>query len=201
MQAIRNKIITIEDHKINTLQAGDNSAPPLLLLHGKAFQAETWRDLGTLEKIADKGLFAVALDLPGYGKSAEAPLSPERVISGVMKAIGIDKTIIVGPSMGGKIALEYTLQHPRKIEGLVLIGSVGVRENQDRLSELPSATLIIWGENDQISDPSNGVLLHESIPGSKLVFFAGAKHPCYLEQPELWHKTLLNFAKTITPKT
>lgn len=201
MQPIQNKIIKIDDHGINTLQAGDTSAPLVLLLHGKAFQAETWRELGTLEKIAANGLFAVALDLPGYGKSEDAPLSPERVISEVMKAAGVDKAILVGPSMGGKIALQYTLQHPDKVLGLALIGAVGVKEYQDQLSTLPSATLIIWGENDQISDPRNGVLLHESIPGSRLVVFSGAKHPCYLEQPELWHKILLNFAKNINPKT
>jgi len=64
-------------------------------------------------------------------------------------------------------------------------------------NELPSATLIVWGKNDQISDPANGSLLHESVPGSKLVIFKGAKHPCYLEQPELWHETLLKFAQTV----
>ncbi len=55
----------------------------------------------------------------------------------------------------------------------------------------------IWGENDQISDPANGELLNKTISGSKLVVFKGAKHPCYLEQPELWHETLVNFAKTV----
>ncbi|MBU0943296.1 MAG: alpha/beta hydrolase [Proteobacteria bacterium] len=200
MQSVQNKRIEIDGHSINTLQAGKSSSPAILLLHGKSFQAETWRELGTLGKIAGEDLFVVALDFPGYGKSTQAPLSSERVINGVMEAAGIDKAILVAPSMGGKIGLEYSLEHPEKILGLVLIGSVGIRENRQRLSKLPSSTLIIWGENDQISDPSNGALLHESIPGSQLVIFAGAKHPCYLEQPQLFHKTLLNFAKTIVPK-
>ncbi len=200
MHSIQKKRIEIDGHSINILQAGASSAPPVLLLHGKAFQAETWRDLGTIEKIAAAGLFAIALDLPGYGKSAQAPLSPEVVINETMHTLGIDKAILIAPSMGGKIAMEYTFLHPQKIDGLVLIGPVGVEENRQRLNELPSSTLIIWGENDQISNPSNGVLLHESIPGSKLVIFAGAKHPCYMEQPEFWHETLLNFAKKVTPK-
>ncbi len=198
MQTIQNKIIDIEGIPINTLQAGEFNGPTLLFLHGKAFQAETWLDLGTLQAAVNAGFSILALDLPGFGKSPEASLAPEKVLHGLMETTGIEKAIVVGPSMGGKIALEFSLDTPEKIAGLILIGAVGVEENRSRLSELPSSTLIVWGENDQISDPANGRLLHESVPGSKLVVFKGAKHPCYLEQPELWHKTLLNFAKTVT---
>lgn len=198
MQSIQNKIIDIEGVPINTLQAGEFSRPTLLFLHGMAFQAETWLELGTLEAAVDAGFSVLALDLPGFGKSPEATVAPEKVILGLMHAAGIEKAIVVGPSMGGKIALEFSLNNPEKIGGLVLIGAVGVEENRNRLSELPPATLIVWGENDQISDPANGRLLHESVPGSKLVVFEAAKHPCYLEQPELWHETLLKFAQTVT---
>lgn len=198
MHTIHNTTIVVDGHAINVLQAGDDSALPILFLHGKAFQAETWQELGTLEAVADAGLFAIALDLPGFGRSPEAPLSPDKVITAVMRQTNIAKAIIVGPSMGGKIALEYTLEHPERIAGLTLIGSVGIDENRNRLAELPSSTLILWGENDQISDPANAVLLHKSIPGSRLVVFSGAKHPCYLEQPKLWHESLLTFAKKIT---
>jgi abhydrolase domain-containing protein 14 len=198
MQSIQNKIIDIEGVPINTLQAGEFSGPTLLFLHGMAFQAETWLELGTLEAAVDAGFSVLALDLPGFGKSPEATVAPEKVILGLMQASGIENAIVVGPSMGGKIALEFSLNNPEKISGLVLIGAVGVEENRNRLSELPLATLIVWGENDQISDPANGRLLHESVPGSKLVVFKGAKHPCYLEQPELWHETLLKFSQTVT---
>jgi len=177
--------------------AGDFSGTPLLFLHGKAFQAETWQELGTLQAAIDAGFSILALDLPGFGKSPQADSNPEVVITEVMQAEGIERAIIVGPSMSGKIGLEYSLKHPQKIAGLVLIGAVGVEENRAQLHNLPGNTLILWGENDQISDPANGRLLEEKIEGSKLVVFQGAKHPCYLEQPELWHQTLLNFAKTV----
>jgi abhydrolase domain-containing protein 14 len=197
MKSIKNKTITIDGFPINILQAGDFSTIPLLFLHGKAFQAKTWQEIGTLGTAIDAGLSVVALDLPGFGKSPEADLFPAKVISGVMKAANIERAIVIGPSMGGKIAIEFTLENPEKVAGLVLIGAVGVQENRDRLKELPSKTLILWGDNDQISDPASGVLLNKEISGSELVIFKGAKHPCYLEQPELWHNTLLNFTKTV----
>jgi abhydrolase domain-containing protein 14 len=99
--------------------------------------------------------------------------------------------------MSGKIGIEYSLNNPEKIAGLVLIGAVGVEENSDQLNKLPAKSLIIWGENDQISDPANGRLLNKKIKGSRLIVFQDAKHPCYLEQPELWHQQLLNFVKTV----
>ena len=114
-----------------------------------------------------------------------------------MKTVGIKNAIVIGPSMGGKIALEFALENPEKVAGLVLIGAVGVQENRDNLKELPAKTLIVWGENDQISDPANGTVLNKEVSGSQLVIFKGAKHPCYLEQPELWHNTLLDFVKTV----
>lgn len=197
MQSIKNIRVEINDTPINTLQAGDFSGPTLLFLHGKAFQAETWLELGTLQAAVDAGYSILALDLPGFGKSPEATVEPEKVINDLMQSAGIKKAIVVGPSMGGKIALEFSLDNPEKIAGLVLIGAVGVEENLDRLPQLPPSTLIVWGEKDHISDPANGVLLHESVPGSKLVVFEGAKHPCYLEQPDHWHKTLMNFAQTV----
>ncbi len=197
MQSIKNKTISVDGFPINILQAGDFSTSPLLFLHGKAFQAETWQELGTLQACINAGFSVLALDLPGFGKSPEATIAPEKVISEVMKAVNIDHAIVIGPSMGGRIALEFALNNPEKVAGLVLVGAVGVKENRDRLNKLPSKSLIIWGENDQISDPQNGVLLNKTISGSKLVVFKGAKHPCYLEQPELWHETLVNFAKTV----
>ncbi len=198
MQSIQNKTISIDGVSVNTLQAGNFSGATLLFLHGKAFQADTWMELGTLHAAVDAGFSVLALDLPGFGKSPEAALAPENVILGCMQTTEIDKAIVVGPSMGGKIALEFSLNTPERVNGLVLIGAVGVDENRDRLSELPASTLIIWGENDQISNPTNGRLLHKSVPGSELVLFKGAKHPCYLEQPALWHETLLKFAQTVT---
>lgn len=197
MHSIQNKSIAIDGCPINILSAGDFASTPLLFLHGKAFQAQTWQELGTLDAAIQAGFSVVALDLPGFGKSPAAELSAADVISGVMKALTIVRAIVIGPSMGGKIGIEFTLTNPEKVAGLVLIGAVGVQENLDRLNELPAKTLILWGEVDPISDPANGVLLNTAISGSELIVFKGAKHPCYLEHPKLWHQTLVNFAKTI----
>ena len=198
MYQTEDKTVQINGSPIHTIRAGDHTGSTVLFLHGKAFQAETWKELGTLEAVLRAGFSIIALDLPGFGKSPESPLTPEQVIGGVMDEAGLKKIVLAGPSMGGKIAMEFCLDNPEKIAGLVLLGAVGVEENRDRLPQLPAETLILWGENDQISDPKNGALLEQSIPGSKRIIFKDAKHPCYLEQPKLWHESLLNFVHTLT---
>lgn len=197
MRHIKSQTIPVNGCAVNTLQGGNPANPTMLFLHGKAFQAETWQELGTLQIAIDAGFSILAIDLPGFGKTAEANIAPAVVINEVMAAADVKEAILIGPSMGGKIAIEFSLENPNKIIALVLIGAVGVQENKNQLHNLPESTLIVWGENDQISPPDNGTLLNESLAESKLVIFKGAKHPCYLEQPELWHQTLLNFAKTI----
>ena len=194
MTTIESYTIDINGCPIYSLQGGDSAKPTLFFLHGKAFQADTWQELGTLQASIEAGFAVIAIDLPGFGKSPDADIAPGTVINRVLEETGLQKVILVGPSMGGKIALEFSLEYPGKITGLVLIGAVGVEENKELLHKLPESTLIVWGENDQISAPTNGKLLNERIDGSTLVTFQGAKHPCYLEQPELWHRTLLDFA-------
>ncbi len=178
---------------IHTMAAGDRKNRPILFLHGRAFEAKTWQDLGTLELLAQKDCFSVAIDLPGWGKSPEADFIAGNVIESIMTTCNMEKPIIVGPSMGGRIAIEFAIKNPQLVGGLVLIGTVGVQENLSQLNILPESTLIIWGENDHISDPANGTLLHNEITGSKLAVIADTKHACYIEKPDDFHNHLIQF--------
>jgi pimeloyl-ACP methyl ester carboxylesterase len=67
-------------HPIHTLQAGPDSGPLILLLHGKMFQAATWQETGTLAKLAEAGYHVVALDLPGFGNSPFTNIEPSEVL-------------------------------------------------------------------------------------------------------------------------
>lgn len=43
---------------------------PVLLLHGAAFTSKIWKDTRTLQLLASLGHHAIAVDLPGYGRTA-----------------------------------------------------------------------------------------------------------------------------------
>jgi len=180
-------------HPIHTLQAGPDSGPLILLLHGKMFQAATWQETGTLAKLAEAGYHVVALDLPGFGNSPFTNIEPSEVLKTVINQSSQNKAILLGPSMGGRIVLEFTLDNPDLVTSLILIGAVGVQENKERLKELNLPCLAVWGGEDTISPLTNGRLIQQEVKSAELVIIPGAPHPCYLDQPNEWHRILLRF--------
>jgi abhydrolase domain-containing protein 14 len=193
MTVISSQQLNCMGHLIHTLQGGPDVGPLVLLLHGKMFKAATWQETGTLTKLADAGYRAVALDLPGFGKSPAGDIEPVEVIRAVISQKAPNGAILLGPSMGGRIALEFTLANQDLVHGLILVGAVGVQENKERLKDISLPCLAVWGEEDSISPLVNGHLLQQGIKDAELTVIQGAQHPCYLDQPDEWHRILLRF--------
>ncbi len=183
--------------EIHYLETGEPGEKVVLLLHGKKFNAQTWKELGTLDLLAKSGFKAIALDMPGFGESPPCDIEPNSVLTHFVSQKKLKKSIVVGPSMGGRTSLEFCLEHPDLVGGLVLIGAVGVEENKERLSEIKVPTLIVWGEKDAISPITNGHTLNEKIEGSSFVQINDAPHPCYIDKPEIWHWELTHFLETV----
>ncbi len=182
---------------IHYLETGETDGIDIVLLHGMKFKAQTWKDLGTLDVLADAGFHSLAVDLPGFGDSVTCESSPDQVLVDFLAAKKLSKPVLIGPSMGGRVALEFCLDHPDLVGGLVLIGAIGVEENKGRLPRIEIPTLIVWGGKDAISPIDNACLLHEKIVGSRSFVIDGAPHPCYLEQPEIWHQKLVIFLESL----
>ena len=193
MTVISSQQLNCMGQPIHTLQGGPDVGPLVLLLHGKMFKAATWQETGTLTKLADAGYRAVALDLPGFGKSPAGDIEPVEVIKAVISQAAPNGAILLGPSMGGRIALEFTLANQDLVNGLILVGTVGVQENKERLKEISLPCLAVWGEEDTISPLANGNLLQQEIKDAELAVIPGAPHPCYLDHSEEWHRVLLRF--------
>ena len=193
MTVISSQQLNCMGHPIHTLQGGPDVGPLVLLLHGKMFKATTWQEIGTLTKLADAGYRVVALDLPGFGKSKAGDIEPVEVIRAAISQKAPNGAILLGPSMGGRIALEFTLAHQDLVIGLILVGAVGVQENKERLKDISLPCLAVWGEEDSISPLANGHLLQQGIKDAELKVIQGAAHPCYLDQPDEWHRILLRF--------
>ena len=193
MTDISTQQLDCNGHPIHTLQAGPDAGPLVLLLHGKMFQAATWQETGTLAKLADAGYRAVALDMPGFGNTQAADIKPAEVLKTAINQASQNRAILLGPSMGGRIALEFTLADPDLVNGLILVGTVGVQENKERLKEISLPCLAVWGGEDTISPLANGHLLQQEIRDAELAVIPGAPHPCYLDQPDEWHRILLEF--------
>lgn len=198
MTGILEKTIDLGGCMIHALECGHPGRRVVVLLHGMKFQAETWRQLGTLDALADLDLHVLAVDMPGFGKSAAGTLSPAEVLERLTVQLGLDQAVFIGPSMGGRIALEFAIAHPQRIGGLVLVGAVGVEENRAGLKKITAPTLIIWGEDDQIAPLTNSDILLAELGQARREVYPRAPHPCYLEQPERWHESLVTFFRQLS---
>ena len=178
---------------LHCLEAGRPEDRTVLLLHGMKFNAATWQELGTLEKLAGAGFHPVAVDMPGFGESPVCDKDQDEILSAFISQGELNRPVMIGPSMGGRIALEFAVNHPGILGGLVLVGAVGVEENRERLAEIDIPVLIIWGGEDRISPLANSDILLESIKGAERLIIDGAPHPCYLDQPDRWHGAVLDF--------
>lgn len=193
MSKVTQKFAAVGNCRVNTLSVSNPKGKGVLLLHGMSFRADTWKELGTLAALGDAGYDVVAADMPGFGDTEKCGIGPDKVVAGLIDALGQDRPVLVGPSMGGRIALNFALDHPEMVGGLVLIGCVSVEEDRDRLKSIKTPTFIVWGSKDHIAPMSNAVLLKKEIKGSRLLVIEGAKHPAYLDDPELWHRELIKF--------
>ncbi len=193
MFAVQSKMASAGPCTLHVLEAGAAGAAAVVLLHGMKFKAETWRDLGTLQVLAEMGLRVLALDMPGFGDSPACGSDPDAVLAAFFSSQNLKKAALIGPSMGGRIAMEFAIKHPQLVSALVLAGPVGVAENKDKLGSITAPVLAVWGEADQVSPPQLSEVLAEKLAKIRVEIYPQAPHPCYLEQPERWHGHLKEF--------
>ncbi len=106
---------------LSYIAAGDPAGQRVLFIHGSPGQASEWWPY--LDACPD-GQYRIAVDRPGYGLSR--PTSPFPSIAGQAQAIAPllkDRTIVVGYSFGGPVALSLAQEFPDRVMGLVLIGT------------------------------------------------------------------------------
>ncbi len=117
------RFLNLDGERINYLDKG--AGPALFLIHGLSGQMGnfTYALVGRLAR----EFRVVAVDRPGSGYStrpadADASLRAQgRALAKVIRALNLDRPLIVGHSMGGAIALAIALDNPECVSGLALI--------------------------------------------------------------------------------
>ena len=94
---------------------------PLVLLHGAYMTTDAMQPL--LSELA-KSRQVIATDLQGHGRTVDIdrPLEYEQMaddVAALMEHLGVAEADIVGYSMGGGVAMQLTLRHPRLVRKLV----------------------------------------------------------------------------------
>ncbi len=99
---------------------------PLLFLHGYSNDAHVWDSAAPALASHYRTL---ALDMRGHGDSDRDEdgrydhLSMARDVEAVVASLGIERLVVVGFSMGGRVALRFAGRNPEKMAGLVIVDS------------------------------------------------------------------------------
>ncbi len=138
--------LTLHGHSITYEQTGDG--PVLLLIHGMAGALDTWRSV--VEPLS-RNATVLAVDLPGHGSSSPAGGdyslgSLAAFLRDVLTALGHERVTLVGHSLGGGIAMQFSYQFPQMTERLALVSSGGLGLEVSpalRAASLPGANLFL----------------------------------------------------------
>ncbi|MCE5209118.1 MAG: alpha/beta hydrolase [Chloroflexi bacterium] len=115
--------------KIYYRQSGVNE-PVFILLHGLGGSTYSWR--AVFDDFASQGT-VIAYDRPAFGLTErplpgewgdENPYSNEAQLEqlwALMDTLGVQKAILVGHSAGGAVAIQAALEHPERVESLILV--------------------------------------------------------------------------------
>ena len=130
---------TFEDTR-KTLAVGDlelsyhdvGEGPVVVLLHGSGPGVTGWANFGNNLPALSQHLRCIVLDQPGFGGSSR-PEKYERnylrisadALGGLIDGLGLEQVALLGNSMGGDVAVRYTLDNPRRVSKLMLMGPGG----------------------------------------------------------------------------
>ncbi len=120
----KDKTVTANGLKLNYLDWGNEQATPMVLLHGLRGHRHSWDDFSAT---VCKDFHVLSLDQRGRGDSDWAPdgdYSTDAYVADLdafSDALGLDKFVLVGHSMGGRNSMTFGGKYPEKLEKLVVV--------------------------------------------------------------------------------
>jgi pimeloyl-ACP methyl ester carboxylesterase len=113
-------VAEVDDGAISWDAAGEGAA--VTFLHPGLWDRRTWDEqFGPFSRTYR----VVRYDARGYGRSSRPepgrPYSHVRDLMAVLDAAGVDRTALVGCSMGGGIEIDFAIEHPDRVTALVLV--------------------------------------------------------------------------------
>jgi len=112
---------------------GPETGTPVVLLHGGVTDHAlmSWRK--TMPALVDAGYRVFAPNYPGYGASPPDDRITTtddmiHLLEEMLDFWALPQAVLVGLSMGGAVALGYTLAHQERVKKLVLVGPYGIQD-------------------------------------------------------------------------
>lgn len=95
---------------------------PVIIMHGLFGSGDNWR---TIARMMEHQYESIVVDMRNHGRSPHDPemnfhVMTEDILE-LMADLGLDKASLLGHSMGGKVAMQFALQHPERVEKLIIV--------------------------------------------------------------------------------
>lgn len=140
---------------VNTNYHDVGAGFPVLLIHGSGPGVSAWANWRlTIPALAQQRR-VIAPDMVGFGYSERPAGVRYNLVTwvaqavGLLDALGIEQTDLVGNSFGGGLALALAIRHPKRVRRLVLMGAAGVS------FPITPGLEAVWGYQPSIANMRN----------------------------------------------
>ncbi|MDP7102379.1 MAG: alpha/beta hydrolase [SAR202 cluster bacterium] len=140
------KRITINGNSLRYLDWGSEGKPHLVCLHGHTGQAHIWEEFA---EAMSEHYHVLALDQRGHGESewADDGYARDRFVDDVaafVDALGLEKFVLAGLSMGGWHSMLYTAEHADRVERIIMV-DIGPEPSQEATAPARPPTPMEFG--------------------------------------------------------
>jgi pimeloyl-ACP methyl ester carboxylesterase len=175
---LEEKFIEIDGNKIRYFESG-SSKKILVLVHGLGASSERWQYVLPL---FTNDFHVIVPDLVGFGYS-DKPITDYTIdffsnfLEKFLISLGIEHTSIIGSSLGGQIAVEYTSSHSQSVDKLILVSPSGTMKQPtfalDAYGSAKNAFETMDGSGKQIPmEIIDGFVTRMKLPNAKYAFMS-----------------------------
>jgi pimeloyl-ACP methyl ester carboxylesterase/uncharacterized protein (DUF302 family) len=180
--ALRYRTVSAGDGEIFYREAGEPSAPTLLLLHGFPSSSAQYDRL--MDRLRDR-VHAIAPDLPGFGRSATpaGTVTFDRLTDAIeqfTEAVGLDRYSLYMFDFGAPVGFRLAVRHPDRVAGLVIQNG---NAYESGLGPRTQPLRPYWRDRAAHEDAIRAGAL--SLEGTRTQYVEGTPDPTAVN-PDLW---------------
>lgn len=183
---ILHRSVSVNGRKIFYREAGDSSAPTVLLLHGLPTSSQMFG--GLMRALADK-FHLIAPDYVGFGHSDAPPRGEFKYtfdnladhVAGLANVLGLDSYILYMQDYGGPIGFRLFSRKPERVKGFIIQNTNAYMEG---VGDAPKEVLLpLWANRTpETEKPARAFV---GLEGTKFHWMVGAKNPEHIN-PDNW---------------
>jgi len=136
--------LAVDGVRLRLRDTGPRHAPAIILLHGFGSSLDTWEPWAQALSARYR---VIRFDLPGFGLTGPDPTGDYsdareiKILVDLMDQLGVSRAALIGNSLGGRIAWNFSAQHPDRVTRMVLISPDGFASPEFPYEKAPETPL------------------------------------------------------------